>query len=267
MTDTALALTDTAAAVLEQVIIKGDLARLSEADRIVYYNAVCRSIGLNPLTRPLEYIVLNGKLTLYFRRDATDQIRTLRGISVMSLTPSHTGDLLVVVATGRTPDGRQDSATGVVNAKGLYGENLANAMMKAETKAKRRLTLSLAGLGFLTAEEVEDIRADADSVAPPVQARSLADHVRQRRATVGPPTVGIAAGPSPDEDDEVTQSMGAARMEKAAGAPPTPTADLVAGLEDEIACGDEDASPMALGFCELPPGHKGHHKSDNGTWT
>lgn len=249
MTDTALALTDTAAAVLEQVIIKGDLARLSEADRIVYYNAVCRSIGLNPLTRPLEYITLNGKLTLYFRRDATDQIRTLRGISILTLTPSHTGDLLVVVATGRTPDGRQDSATGVVNAKGLYGENLANAMMKAETKAKRRLTLSLAGLGFLSAEEVEDIRADADTVAPPVPTRSLVDHVRQRVAAIVPPA---------DEDPEVTQSMGVRRAEEAAAAP---------SLDDlPDVCNDEDASPMALGFCELVPGHKGPHKSDAGTW-
>ena len=45
--ETALTIPDSAAAVLEQVIIKGDLAKLSEADRVAYYNAVCQSLGLN----------------------------------------------------------------------------------------------------------------------------------------------------------------------------------------------------------------------------
>jgi hypothetical protein len=114
--------------------------------------------------------------------------------------------------------------------------------------------------------DLPTVQADVDAVSVPQQPpRTLAERVQERRATVGPPSSG-AAGPSPDEDDEVTQSMGAARMEKAAGAHPTPTADLVADLEDELVCGDEDVSPMALGICELLPGHKGHHKSENGTW-
>jgi type I restriction enzyme S subunit len=37
---------------------------LTEQQRMTYYTEVCRSLGLNPLTRPFEYITLNGKLTL-----------------------------------------------------------------------------------------------------------------------------------------------------------------------------------------------------------
>jgi len=48
-------------------------------------------------------------------------------------------------------------ATGAVDIKGLTGKNLANAFMKAETKAKRRVTLSICGLGFLDESEVEDM--------------------------------------------------------------------------------------------------------------
>jgi hypothetical protein len=53
--------------------------------------------------------------------------------------------------------GRTDIARGAVNISGLKGEMLANAMMKAETKAKRRATLSICGLGLLDEVEVETI--------------------------------------------------------------------------------------------------------------
>jgi len=39
----------------------------------------------------------------------------------------------------------------------LKGDALANALMKCETKAKRRVTLSLAGLGWLDETELETI--------------------------------------------------------------------------------------------------------------
>ena len=39
--------------VLEQVLIGGDLAQLTEAQRLAYYRAVCQSLGLNPLSKPL----------------------------------------------------------------------------------------------------------------------------------------------------------------------------------------------------------------------
>jgi hypothetical protein len=35
-----------------------------------YYFSVCKSLGLNPLTRPFEYLTLNGKKVLYARRDS-----------------------------------------------------------------------------------------------------------------------------------------------------------------------------------------------------
>ena len=67
---------------IEDVLMKGDLSRLSEHQRLEYYNSVCKSLGLNPLTRPFEYLTLNGKLTLYARRDAAEQLRKINGISV-----------------------------------------------------------------------------------------------------------------------------------------------------------------------------------------
>jgi hypothetical protein len=39
--------------VMEKVVIGGDLSELNAAQRAEYYTAVCRSLGLNPLTKPL----------------------------------------------------------------------------------------------------------------------------------------------------------------------------------------------------------------------
>jgi hypothetical protein len=63
--------------------------------------------------------------------------------------------MVTVTATDAT--GRRDSDMGVVSTKNLAGENLANAILKAITKAKRRVTLSICGLGMLDETEVADI--------------------------------------------------------------------------------------------------------------
>lgn len=145
-----------AISLLEQVVIGGDLSKLSSAERVSYYADVCKSVGLNPLTKPFDYINLNGKLVLYAKRDCTDQLRSLKRISVKIVGRELLGDIYVVTAQA-TSDGREDESTGAVNVAGKKGDELANAYMKAETKAKRRVTLSIAGLGFLDESEVADI--------------------------------------------------------------------------------------------------------------
>ena len=167
-----------AAKVLEKVVVEGDLSRLSPAERLFYYQKVCESVGLNPLTRPFEYIYLNNKLVLYAKKDATDQLRKIHGISVTITSREKVGDVYVVTAKARTQDGREDEAIGAVPlmkremkwdpSKGknvptgkmvpLDAEELANALMKAESKAKRRVTLSIAGLGMLDETELETIQ-------------------------------------------------------------------------------------------------------------
>src|SRR5215472_13973636 len=59
--------------IMESVLTRGDLSKLSVAERNTYYMEICRSLGLNPLTKPFDYIPLNGKLTLYAKRDCADQ--------------------------------------------------------------------------------------------------------------------------------------------------------------------------------------------------
>jgi hypothetical protein len=142
---------------MESVVIRGDLSRLTPQERGQYYMAVCKSVGLNPLTKPFEYITLNGKLTLYALRNCTDQLRSIHKISVVDMTEAERDGVCIVTCKVSNAEGRTDIAKGAVNLANLRGENLANAIMKAETKAKRRATLSICGLGLLDETEVEDI--------------------------------------------------------------------------------------------------------------
>ncbi|EAC1596095.1 hypothetical protein KB052_001869 [Campylobacter coli] len=139
----------------ELALVKGDLSKLSDVERASYVKNLCESLGLNMLTKPFEYIVLNGKLTLYANKSATDQLRQIRKVSITKTEVAQVGDIYMVTAYAATPDGRTDCDTGALNIKNLGGDNLANAIMKAITKAKRRVTLSICGLGMLDESELD----------------------------------------------------------------------------------------------------------------
>ena len=221
------------AAVLEQVIVKGDLSKLTEAERISYYAKVCESVGLNPFTRPFEYLTLNGKMILYARKDCTEQLRARDGVSIVELHREVAEGVYLVTAHARNKDGREDLAIGAVNIEGLKGEAKANAMMKAETKAKRRVTLSICGLGMLDETEVESIPSAGPSRITTEQASSLKDLVAKKGRSL-PQLLTFygrrdVAELMPDEYADAVAKLGRAKptkkelsdkVNKAAAAPP-----------------------------------------------
>lgn len=159
---------EASAALLERVVVGGDLSKLSAQERMQYYAATCASVGLNPVTRPFEYIYLQGKMSLYARKEATDQLRDLHNVNVTKIErelvkDAEEGDFYAVTAYATNARGRSDSSLGIVYLSGKHGDDRANAMMKAETKAKRRVTLSLCGLGVLDESEI-DVPAGAQRV-------------------------------------------------------------------------------------------------------
>jgi hypothetical protein len=111
---------------------------------------------------------------------------------VTRLDRDERSDLAMVTAYVRDRSGREDSALGAVSIQGLRGGALADAWMKAETKAKRRATLSLVGLGFLDESEIGSVGApvgfdettgdivDQPSAPPP----SLLEQVQQQAASL-----------------------------------------------------------------------------------
>lgn len=149
---------------LERVLLGGDISSLKPDQKVAYYKSVCESVGLNPLTKPFDFIKLNGKEVMYVKREATEQLRKLYKVSITISSREVLGDAYVVTAKARIND-REDESTGVVTIKNLSGESLSNAYMKAETKAKRRVTLSICGLGLLDETEIEDAAPDEKKAA------------------------------------------------------------------------------------------------------
>lgn len=174
--------------IMESVLIKGDLAKLTPEERTRYYSEVCKSIGLNPLTQPFAYITLNGKLQLYALRACADQLRKINGVSLEIVSREIADDVLTVHVRAKLPDGRCDEDLGAVSyPPTLKGEARANAELKAVTKAKRRATLSICGLGWLDETEIEDIPASAKRPAPPAANVMLPAHDKETGEIIDSP--------------------------------------------------------------------------------
>jgi len=227
------------AEVIEAVIAKGDLAQLTPVERVNYYQAVCKSLGLNALTKPFDYIELNGKLTLYATRGATDQLRKLYNISLRVVNREIVEDIYIVTVEASTPDGRVDTEIGAVslvkedgewktsqsgkryfekNGKWvpLRGEERANSLMRCITKSKRRATLSIVGLGWLDETEIETIptarrvnvdvsTGELEQLAPPV---AVAAQTEQEANSV------LETAQAVSEDDEPDYLCGSGRQGK-----------------------------------------------------
>lgn len=166
---------------LEKVLLTGDLSGLKPEEKINYYNVVCESVGLNPMTKPFDYMKLGGKEVLYANKTCGDQLRSKRRISITITSREKIDDVYVVTAEAKDENGRTDSSTGAVTVAGLKGEALANAYMKAETKAKRRVTLSLCGLGLLDESEVDSV-ASAEKIPPPRDVSAPTQEIEPKQA-------------------------------------------------------------------------------------
>lgn len=141
-----------------RLVASGDLSGLTDAQKSRYYLMLCDSLGINKATAPFQYMKLNGQLVLYAKRTATDQLRKLHGVSIVGKPVIvDDGEYITAEVTVQDATGRTDFEIGSVWVGKQGGEARANAMMKALTKAKRRATLSICGLGMLDETEVETI--------------------------------------------------------------------------------------------------------------
>ena len=142
---------------IEKLMLNGDLKALTTDQRIQYYNLKCEHLGLDPTARPFEYMMLQGKLTLYATKECAAQLREKHHVSIGDMETKEVEGIFICTVTASLPSGRSDTDVGCVPVDGLKGDRRGNAMLKAITKAKRRVTLSLLGLGMLDETEVETI--------------------------------------------------------------------------------------------------------------
>ncbi len=142
---------------VESALVKNDISQLTTQEKLTYYNRICESVGLNPLTKPFSFLKLQGKEVLYATKDCSEQLRKIHGVSTQIMSKVVVGDLFEVHVKARDKTGKEDEDIAYVVIKGLSGNDLANAMLKCVTKAKRRVTLSICGLGVLDESELDTV--------------------------------------------------------------------------------------------------------------
>lgn len=184
-------------AMLEKVVVGGDLAQLTPQQRMAYYAARCEAAGLDPRAQPFKYLSLQGKLVLYADKGCADQLIASRSLTIQIMDRRCAGGLYEVQVRVTRQDGTHVDDLGVVPIEGLKGEAASNAVMKALTKAKRRAVLSACGLGMTDDSEVDSIQG----------ARRVT--VEEAEAPALPPVPALPA-PQPVPIDEVLQQIRAA---------------------------------------------------------
>ena len=157
---------DVTAAAL-QAALAGDLAKLSGEDRLKFYAKLCEFTGLNPLSKPFDWITFQGKLTLYPNKGCAEQLRVLHGVTFDDAFERRVEfGVMSMTVRGQCKTGRRDFATAAVPFdEKMQADAKCAALMKVETKAKRRMTLSICGLTMFVRDH-ED--ADPDE-APRIE--------------------------------------------------------------------------------------------------
>lgn len=140
------------------LVTKGDLSKLTSEELVRVYIARCDALGLDVRATPFEVISFKGKTTLYPKKECAEQLRRINGISEKIVSETFENDILTVRIRGTDREGREDEEIAALFIGGLRGQELADARMKVVTKAKRRLTLSMCGLGSMAEVDEDDPR-------------------------------------------------------------------------------------------------------------
>ena len=112
---------------IEEVLLSGNLKNLNPAERVIYHDRVCQSLGLNPLTRPFDYLDLNGKVVLYARKDATDQLRKLNAVDITAISRERTDDLFIVTVSAVDKTGRRDRKSTRLNSSHIQKSRMPSS--------------------------------------------------------------------------------------------------------------------------------------------
>jgi hypothetical protein len=140
------------------LVVDGDLAKLTPDQRVQFLKNVTESLGLNPMTRPFGLIKLDNKVTLYALKEASTQLAKRDNVSVKlgEYVYIKERNMLMVSVTASSPDGRcTDDIAAIPLGDKVGGEAAANSYMKLATKAKRRAILTHCGLGIIDESELE----------------------------------------------------------------------------------------------------------------
>jgi hypothetical protein len=163
--------------VLSSLVLNVDVSQLDHKQKMQYYIELCNRVGIDPSTQPFKLLKLNGKQVFYADKGATQQLSQKHNISHEIVKREQVKDVYVVTVRAKLADGRYTDEDGAVTIGNSTGDNLANGLMKATTKAKRRAVLALLGLGMMDESEIDTIPNAVKEEMPKAEVPSVQDAV------------------------------------------------------------------------------------------
>lgn len=229
-----------------EAALAGDLSRMPSEGRVRFYTKLCEFTGLNPLAKPFDWLTFQGKLTLYPNKGCAEQLRVLNRVTFDDIERKVEHGLLITTVKCTDKAGRRDFATAAVPFdERMAPDDRARAVMKCETKAKRRATLSLCGLTMFVRENGED----GDEVEQVTRQRlhelttseSSTDRAALLNSMVGATTVEAEVIPPPPQ----TAVSAPAAPQQPAAEPPTVKPDTAASFQPPPAAPSAPPAPPA----------------------
>jgi hypothetical protein len=149
---------DAEPAVIEQ-LIRGDVSSVPREALLRYVFTFCERVGISPLAVPFSLMKTQRGMQLVANRNFYDAVA-----SKYSVSRECTGEgffegtkLYYTRYRATTPDGRVTEDMALVDTAGLSGNDLANAIMKAHTKGRNRVTRAHLGFPFPDETEAETV--------------------------------------------------------------------------------------------------------------
>jgi len=149
---------DAEPAVIEQ-LIRGDVSSVPREALLRYIFTFCERVGISPLAVPFSLMKTQRGMQLVANRNFYDAVASKYSVSRECVNEGFFEGTKLYFTRYRatTPDGRVTEDMALVDTSGLNGNDLANAIMKAHTKGRNRVTRAHLGFPFPDETEAETV--------------------------------------------------------------------------------------------------------------
>jgi hypothetical protein len=148
--------------ILTNLGLNGSVSHFDKSQKQALLSKLCITLGLNEELQPFRiYSNTRGEEYIYATKECCAQLRHRECISIHEIgEPIFANSTISVRVKGSNKHGRESWEIGSVGVvPELSPSQVAHGVMTAVTKAKRRLTLCLSGLGVLADVELEDMNS------------------------------------------------------------------------------------------------------------
>jgi len=245
-------------AAVQQFVLTQDMSTLRPVQQIAFIQWEKNRLGVKGHCIDLLENKKTGKVVPYYNDECATQMKHNRGASVKYTDRGFEtlGDttLFRVVCEVTKADGRTEPRTAYLDVSGLKGQELGNALMKAESKAHRRAVLKSFGLSDDSPEDGDGklVQLEGEKEPPSIQSvfgqagTSLIGAVQQEPVASNPSTAAQETGESPAKEEAADDAEIVTASSEAAAESPKPDMQSVESASSSDSSKTKDSATSAL---------------------